>query len=94
MEIFLTKLQSIRLIFEREVSEINKNVIQKPVLSEEVLRQLNNMYNLGVKESDFKMEASMDTVGEHFVTAAFYSPDFDREFKFLVKLEIREMKKN
>ena len=77
MQIFLDKLQSIRLVFDREVSEINKNVVQKPLLSEEVLKQLNSRYNLGVKPEDFKMEQQVDTVGEHFVTAAFYSEDFD-----------------
>ena len=94
MQIFLDKLQTIRLIFDREVSQINKNVVQRPVLSTEVLNQLNSRYNLGVKESDFKMESQVDTVGEHYVTASFFSNEFDQEFKFLIQLLIREMKPN
>ena len=53
---FLDKLQKITLIFDREVSEINKNVIKTPLTSDEVLETLNKRYNLGISSSDFKME--------------------------------------
>ena len=86
LEIFLQKLQSIQLVFERDVSEINKNVTKEPLTSEEVLGALNRRYNLGVKSDDFKMEATVDTIGEHFVTASFYSEQFDKQFKFFVKV--------
>ena len=57
LEIFLKKLQQINIVFERSVSEINKNVTQQPLLSSEVLDQLNKRYNMGLKEENFKMEA-------------------------------------
>ena len=38
------------------------------------------------------MEAMIDTIGEHFVTASFYSEIFKKEFKFFVKLVLREKK--
>ena len=47
---------------------------------------------MGIKENDFKMDAQIDTIGEHFVTAAFYSEQFQKEFKFFVKVVIREKK--
>ena len=40
MEVFLDKLKDIRLVFDREVSEINKNVAMEPVLAGEVLEAL------------------------------------------------------
>ena len=48
---------------------------------------------MGIKEQDFKMESQVDTIGEHFVTASFYSELFNKEFKFFVKVVIREKKK-
>ena len=56
LEIFLDKLKDIKLVFIREVSEINKNVAISPVEAAEVLNSLNQRYNLGIKEEDFKME--------------------------------------
>ena len=41
--------------------------------SDEILDSLNKRYNLGIEPQDFKMEASIDAMGEHFVTAKFYS---------------------
>lgn len=37
LEIFLSKLKDIRLVFNRDVSEINKNVTKQPVEVPEVL---------------------------------------------------------
>ena len=68
LEIFLDKLKDIKLVFVREVSEINKNVAISPVSASEVLSSLNQRYNLGIKQEDFKMEQGLDTIGEHFVT--------------------------
>ena len=90
LEGFLTKLKNIRLVFDREVSEINKNITKQPLESFEVLAFLNKKYNLGVKDDDFKMEAQVDTIGEHFVTANFYSEKFEKDFKFFVKVVLRE----
>ena len=73
LEVFLSKLQQIKIIFDREVSEINKNVTKIPLQSSEVLEQLNKRYNMGIHNEDFKMESQVDTIGEHFVTASFYS---------------------
>jgi hypothetical protein len=42
-------LKDIRIIFDREVSEINKNVAKTPVAAEEVLDSINKRYNLGIK---------------------------------------------
>ncbi len=56
LEVFLSKLKDIRIIFDREVSEINKNVAKVPVKGEEVLDSLNKRYNLGIKRDNFKME--------------------------------------
>ena len=38
------------------------------------------------------MEAQVDTMGEHYVTASFQSEQFEKEFKFFVKVLIREKK--
>lgn len=55
LEIFLNKLKDMKLIFQREVSDINKNVATEPVEPVEVLESLNKRYNLGIKNEDFKM---------------------------------------
>lgn len=39
------------------------------------------------------MEGSLDTIGENFVQASFESQVFKKEFKFLVKIELRARKK-
>ena len=39
------------------------------------------------------MEAQVDTIGTHLVTASFYSENFDKDFKFFVKVILREKKK-
>ena len=73
LEVFLSKLKDIRIIFDRDVSEINKNVAKVPVSADEVLDSLNERYNLGIKRDKFKMEQALDTIGEHFVQATFLS---------------------
>eukprot|EP00347_Sterkiella_histriomuscorum_P001665 403371141 len=92
LEVFLSKLKDIRIIFDKEVSEINKNVAKVPVSPDDVLDQLNKRYNLGIKKTDFKMETGLDTVGEHFVQSSFNSEQFQKEFSFLVKVVIRAKK--
>lgn len=67
LELFLSKLKDIKLIFNREVSEINKNVAKIPVDAQEVLESLNKRYNMGIRREDFKMEQGLDTIGEHYV---------------------------
>ena len=105
LEVFLSKLKEIRIVFDKDVSEINKNVAKTPVagnpyychlilyIGDEVLDSLNKRYNLGIKRSDFKMEQALDTIGEHFVQATFFSEQFQKEFSFFVKVVIREKKK-
>ena len=90
---FLSKLKQIKIIFDREPSDINKNVAQVALTSDEVLDQLNKRYNMGIKPQDFKMESQIDTMGEHFVTASFFSEQFQKEFKFFVTIQLREKKK-
>ena len=89
LEIFLSKLKDMKLVFQREVSEINKNVATKPVEAIEVLDSLNKRYNLGIKRDDFKMEQGLDTIGEHFVTVTYKSEQFNKDFTFYVKVQIR-----
>ena len=89
LEIFLAKLKDIRLIFQRDVSTINKNVATKPVEANEVLDSLNKRYNLGIERQDFKMEQGLDTIGEHFVTVTYKSEQFKKDFTFFVKVQIR-----
>jgi ribosomal protein L9 len=67
LELFLEKLKDIKLIFNRETSEINKNVAKHPVVAQEVLDTLNKRYNMGIKKEDFRMEQGIDTIGEHFI---------------------------
>ena len=50
---------------------------------------MNKRYNLGIKKADFKMEAAIDTIGEHFISASFKNEHFGKEFSFLVKIVIR-----
>ena len=47
---------------------------------------------MGIKKQQFKMEQSMDTIGEHFVQATFFSEQFKKEFSFFVKVVIRQRK--
>ena len=92
LQIFLGKLKDMKLVFQREVSEINKNVATKPVEAIEVLDTLNKRYNLGIKREDFKMEQGLDTIGEHFVTVTYQSEQFSKDFTFFVKVQIRPKK--
>ena len=87
LQIFLGKLKDMKLLYEREVSQINKNVVTKPVDSSEVLDALNKRYNLGIKRDDFKMEQALDTIGEHFVTVTYKSEKFNKDFTFFVKVQ-------
>ena len=93
LELFLNKLKDIKLVFQRDVSEINKNVASKPVEAHEVLDSLNRRYNLGIKREDFRMEQGLDTIGEHFVTVVYQSEQFNKDFTFYVKVQIRPKKK-
>lgn len=92
LEVFLSKLKDIRIIFDRDVSDINKNVAKVPVSADEVLDSLNKRYNLGIKRDKFKMEQALDTIGEHFVQATFLSEQFNKEFSFFVKVVLRQKK--
>ena len=58
-----------------------------------MLEALNRRYNMGIKKQDFKMESSLDAIGEHFVQATFHSEQFQKEFSFYVKVVIRPRKK-
>ena len=89
LEMFLDKLKDIKLVFQREVSSINKNVTTKPVEALEVLESLNKRYNLGIKKEDFRMEQGLDTIGEHFVTVVYKSEQFNKDFTFFVKVQLR-----
>ena len=57
-----------------------------------MLEQLNKRYNMGIKKQDFKMDTGLDTVGEHFIQAGFFSQQFQKEFSFYVKVVIRAKK--
>ena len=92
LQIFLSKLKDMRLVFQRTVSEINKNVATEPVEAFEVLEALNKRYNLGIRKEDFKMEQGLDTIGEHFVTVTYQSEQFKKDFTFYVKVQIRPKK--
>ena len=85
----MSKLKDIKLIFQREVSEINKNVAKAPVEASEILDSLNKRYNMGIKKQDFKMEHSLDSIGEHFVPVTYTSEHFGKSFTFFVKIQIR-----
>ena len=89
LELFLGKLKDIKLVFEREVSEINKNVAKMPVTTTEVLQQLNKRYNMGIKKEDFKMETGIDTIGEHYVQVTYRSELYQKNFSFYVKVHLR-----
>lgn len=73
MQLFLDKLKDIKLVFLREVSEINKNVAKAPVAGAEILESLNKRYGLGIQRDDFRMEHSLDSIGEHFVPVTYQS---------------------
>lgn len=38
------------------------------------------------------MEQALDTIGEHFVQATFFSEQFNKEFSFFVKVVLRQRK--
>lgn len=71
MELFLSRLKNIKIVFTREVSEINKNVAKTPVDGQAILDQLNRRYNMLIRKEDFKMESGLDTIGEHFVPVKY-----------------------
>ena len=87
---FLDRLKSITLNFARPVSEINKNIAKEPLESSEVLAMLNSRYKLNIKDDDFRMESSIDTIGEHFAQATFYSEKFQKDFSFYFKIVLKE----
>ena len=87
---FHDKLKSIKLTFEKQVSEINKNITKEPLESTVVLQMLNARYRLNIKDDDFRMESSIDTIGEHFAQATFYSEKFDKDFSFYFKILLKE----
>jgi hypothetical protein len=89
LELFLEKLKDIKLIYLREVSEINKNVAKTPLEAPEVLDSLNKRYNMGIKREDFRMETGLDTIGEHFVQVTYSSEQYKKDFSFFVKIQIR-----
>mmetsp|Transcript_40876 Transcript_40876/g.39454 ORF Transcript_40876/g.39454 Transcript_40876/m.39454 type:complete len:178 (-) Transcript_40876:27-560(-) len=89
LEVFLSQLKDIRIIFNKDVSELNKKVASEPVLGSEVLAMLNTQYNLNIQESDFKMDSGIDTLGEHSIQASFFSEQFQKEFAFYVKVVIK-----
>jgi hypothetical protein len=41
---------------------------------------------MGIKKVDFKMEAELDTIGEHFVPVTFTSDHYNKDFSFYVKV--------
>ena len=47
---------------------------------------------MNIKVNNFKMEAQVDTIGEHYVTTSFFSEQFQKEFKFIVKVILKEKK--
>jgi ribosomal protein L9 len=89
LELFLERLKDIKLVFNREVSEINKNVAKMPVEAQEVLESLNKRYNMGIKREDFRMEQGLDTIGEHFVKVTYTSEQYKKDFSFFVMVQIR-----
>ena len=90
MEVFLEKLKDIKLIFDREVSDINKNVALEPVLASEVLEAINKRYALGISRDDFQMEQGLDTIGEHLVQVTYKSEMFGKDFTFYVKVQLKQ----
>ena len=88
MELFLSTLKNIKLVFRREVSEINKNVAKEPVTGQAILDQLNKRYNMLIRKEGFKMEQGLDTIGEHFVPVTYANEEMEKEFTFFVKVQI------
>ena len=41
---------------------------------------------MGIKKQDFKMEHSLDSIGEHFVRVVYASEHFGKDFAFYVKV--------
>ena len=89
MELFLSRLKSIKLVFTRDVSEINKNVAKVPVDGQAILDQLNKRYNIMIKKETFKMESGLDTIGEHLVPVTYVNEEMEKEFTFFVKVQIQ-----
>eukprot|EP00352_Strombidinopsis_acuminata_P009755 CAMPEP_0176358796 /NCGR_PEP_ID=MMETSP0126-20121128/15835_1 /TAXON_ID=141414 ORGANISM="Strombidinopsis acuminatum, Strain SPMC142" /NCGR_SAMPLE_ID=MMETSP0126 /ASSEMBLY_ACC=CAM_ASM_000229 /LENGTH=68 /DNA_ID=CAMNT_0017713169 /DNA_START=412 /DNA_END=615 /DNA_ORIENTATION=+ len=64
----------------------------EPIEADEVLDQLNKRYNMNIKRKNFRMEGALDTIGEHYVGVSFVSEQFNKEFSFLIKIDLREKK--
>ena len=85
----MSRLKSIKLLFTRDVSEINKNVAKEPVDGQAILDQLNKRYNISIKKETFKMESGLDTIGEHLVPVTYVNEEMGKEFTFFVKVQLQ-----
>ena len=59
----MKRVKNIKLTFDKQVSDINKNVAVEPVTKGEVIDQLNKKFNLGIKAENCNMEMNIDTLG-------------------------------
>ena len=47
---------------------------------------------MNIKRKNFRMESTLDNIGEHYVGVSFVSEQFNKEFSFLIKIDLREKK--
>ncbi len=91
-DIFVERLKNVKLSFNRPVSKINRAVTLIPVTPEEVMEGLEQRYGMALKENDLKMSQELGTIGEHLLSASFYSDRFQQSFNFNLEVSIRERK--
>ena len=89
-DLFVERLKSIRLHFRRPVSQINNQVVTDPVTPEQILKELKTRFGLPVKPEDLQLSNTLDSVGEHFIAATFFSPRFQQSFNFSMVISLVE----
>lgn len=89
---FVDKLKSIELLFERPVSSINKKITLEPVSSDEVLEMLKTQHGIPLTKDNIKMGLDIDTIGEHLINANYTDQRFKQDFSFMITLQLKAKK--
>jgi ribosomal protein L9 len=84
------QLKNVKLYFRRPVSQINKQVVTQPVTSQDVLKELNFKYGMEVDPQDLQMANDLDSIGEHYITASVFSPQFEKDLVFSMRVNLDE----
>jgi len=91
-DIFVDKLKSLELIFDRPVSSINWKIAIEPVTVDEIIENLKTLHGVPVPKDKLKLGLDIDTIGEHLINASYYDGRFKQEFTFMISIKLWEKK--